>query len=203
MTRRLEPGELIVASHNQGKVQEIGDLLRDFKIDPISAGSLGLPEPEETEDSFIGNAQLKALAAARAANLPAIADDSGLCVVALNNDPGIYSARWAEKPDGSRDFYFAMEQVEAALQRSGQDNRAAFFVCALCLAWPDGHCETFEGRVDGALVWPPRGQKGFGYDPVFLPQNGNLTFGEMAPDTKHAMSHRARAFSQLVDACFG
>ena len=202
MTRKIEQGRLIVASHNQGKVVEIGDLLRDFKVEPVSAGALGLPEPDETEDSFIGNAQLKALAAARAANLPALADDSGLCVVALNNDPGIYSARWAEKPDGTRDFYFAMEQVEAALAKMTAPTREAFFVCALCLAWPDGHCEIFEGRVDDTLVWPPRGDKGFGYDPVFLPAKGNLTFGEMEPEDKHAMSHRADAFAQLVAACF-
>lgn len=199
MARRLAEGQLVVASHNQGKVREIGDLLIPYGIHPISAADLNLPEPEETEPSFRGNARLKALAAARAAQQPALADDSGLCVNALEGDPGIYSARWAERPDGSRDFAYAMEKVEQAL--TGHQDRSAYFVCALCLAWPDGHCEDFEGRVTGHLVWPPRGEAGFGYDPVFLPEGGRLTFGEMDPDDKHAQSHRADAFHQFVAAC--
>lgn len=211
MSRLFLPGPLIVASHNQGKVREIAELLKDYAIETKSAADLGLPEPDETETTFIGNAVLKAKAAALSAKLPALADDSGLVVPALNGDPGIYSARWAERPDGVRDFSYAMEKVEAALNALAEDGnrlelkdprRQAYFVCALALAWPDGHVESFEGRVYGKLVWPARGDVGFGYDPVFLAEDETQTFGEMTPERKHAMSHRADAFEQLVAACF-
>lgn len=198
MARTLDKGSrLVVASHNQGKVREIRHLLAPFSIDVVSAGDLDLPEPEETGVTFGENAAIKALASATAANLPALADDSGLAVEALNGAPGIYSARWAGP---SKDFMVAMRKVEDEL--AGTEDRRAHFVCALCLAWPDGHTETFEGRVDGTLVWPPRGDQGFGYDPVFQPEGHAITFGEMDPAAKHAMSHRARAFAQLVEACF-
>jgi len=198
MAHTLDKGSrLVVASHNQGKVREIRDLLAPFSIDVVSAGDLGLPEPEETGATFAENAAIKALASATGANLPALADDSGLAVEALGGDPGIYSARWAGP---SKDFAVAMRKVEDAL--TGHADRRAHFVCALCLAWPDGHTETFEGRVDGTLVWPPRGDKGFGYDPMFQPEGEAITFGAMEPAAKHAMSHRARAFRLLVEACF-
>jgi XTP/dITP diphosphohydrolase len=196
----LEPGKLVIASHNAGKVREIADLLEPYGMDVVSAGELGLPEPEETEDTFSGNAELKALAAAKAANLPALADDSGLSVYALGGDPGVYSARWAG-PD--RNFGTAMARVEEILQSYGPNvSRDAHFVCALSLAWPDGHVETFEGRVDGTLIWPPRGDKGFGYDPIFVPVGHDITFGEMEPGRKHAISHRADAFAKLIKAVF-
>ena len=196
--RQLAPGPLVVASHNAGKVREIDDLLKPLGFAPVSAASLDLPEPEETGTSFIANAELKALAAETASGLPALADDSGLAVDALSGAPGIYSARWAGP---EKDFGAAMQKVEEALAKIPDAVRTAHFICALTLAWPDGHCESFEGRVDGSLVWPPRGDLGFGYDPVFLPLGGDLTFAEIAPETKHAMSHRADAFGQLVAAC--
>jgi XTP/dITP diphosphohydrolase len=202
MSRKLTPGTLVVASHNQGKVHEIADLLAPFDMVTVSAGDLGLPEPEETETSFIGNAELKARAAALASQLPALADDSGLVVPALGGDPGIYSARWAEHPDGGRDFAYAMQRVEDALAAQPDPSRAAYFMCALSLAWPDGVVQSYEGRVDGTLVWPPRGSRGFGYDPVFQPIGSSQTFGEIDPAAKHAMSHRADAFRQLVEDCF-
>jgi XTP/dITP diphosphohydrolase len=195
--RQFSGENLIVASHNPGKVVEIADLLRPFRVKPISARELGLPEPVEDGDSFIANAEIKALAAATKSGLPALADDSGLCVNALDGDPGIYSARWAGP---QKDFMVAMEAVEKAL--TGKPDRRAYFFAALCLAWPDGHRESFEGRVDGTLVWPPKGCKGFGYDPVFQPDGFDITFGEMEPTKKHRMSHRARAFEKLIDACF-
>jgi len=199
MARQFTEPKLVIASHNSGKVREIGELLRPFDKDVVSAGDLDIEEPEETGTTFVANASLKAHASAKASGLPALADDSGLAVVALDGDPGIYSARWGG-PD--RDFNLAMQKVEEAVQATGNDDRRAYFVCALCLAWPDGHEEIFEGRVDGTLVWPQRGDRGFGYDPVFLPEGGALTFAEMDPDAKHAISHRADAFRQLVDACF-
>lgn len=198
MARRLADDRLVIASHNPGKVTEIADLLRPFGIAVVSAGELGLDEPEETGATFAENAALKARAAATVSGLPALSDDSGLAVEALGGDPGIYSARWAGP---EKDFGAAMEKVEAAL--AGKSDRRAHFVCALALGWPDGHVEIFEGRVDGTLVWPPRGDRGFGYDPVFLPDGGALTFGEMDPDAKHRISHRARAFALFVDACLG
>ena len=195
--RHFTGGKLVVASHNAGKVREIRELLSTFKVDVVSAGDLDLPEPDETGTTFIANAELKAVAAATAANLPALADDSGMSVDALDGAPGIYSARWAGP---NKDFNDAMKRVETAL--AGNPNRRAQFNCALALAWPDGHCESFEGTLHGHLVFPPRGTKGFGYDPIFMADGQNITFGEMEPDAKHAISHRAMAFRQLVAACF-
>lgn len=198
MARRLTEKRIVVASHNKGKVREIADLLRPYDIEPVSAGELDLPEPEETESTFTGNALLKARAAASAAGMPALADDSGYAVAALNGDPGIFSARWAG-PD--RDFGLAMRKVEEALQASGSDDRSSRFICALALVWPDGEEVVFEGSVSGEQVWPPRGDKGFGYDPIFVPEGHDITFAEMDPDAKHGLSHRADAFRQLLDAC--
>ena len=197
MTRRLAPGtRLVIATHNPGKLVEIGDLVRPFGIDVVSAGSLGLPEPEETGDTFIANAALKALAAATASGLPALADDSGLCVNALDGAPGIYSARWAGP---NKDFAVAMHKINTLI--GPHPDRAGQFVAALALAWPDGEVVTFEGRLNGTVVWPPRGERGFGYDPFFQPDGQSLTCGEMEPEAKHAISHRALAFRQLV-ACY-
>ena len=196
--RKLAPGKLVIASHNAGKVREIAALLGPYGIEPISAGSLDLPEPEETGTTFIANAELKAMQAADLSGLPALADDSGLCVEALGGDPGLFSARWAG-PD--KDFGLAMQKVWNGIKAKGPDaGHDAHFVCALALAWPDGHVEAFEGRVDGTIIWPPRGDKGFGYDPMFQPHGYDISFGEMDPDAKHAMSHRAHAFAQLVKA---
>lgn len=197
MMRRLGPGKLVIASHNQGKVREIAALLGPFGIEPVSAAALDLPEPEETGTSFVDNADLKARLAADLSGLPALADDSGLCVDALEGRPGIHSARWAG-PD--RDFRIGMERIwEEVLAKGPEAGRDAHFVCALAVAWPnDGQCENFEGRVYGQLVWPPRGDKGFGYDPMFQPIGHQQTFGEMDPAEKHAMSHRAEAFRKLV-----
>ncbi|MDX3886161.1 RdgB/HAM1 family non-canonical purine NTP pyrophosphatase [Edaphosphingomonas haloaromaticamans] len=196
--RKLAPGRLVIASHNEGKVREIRELLAPFGIEPVSAGSLGLPEPDETGTTFIANAELKARAAADLSGLPALADDSGLCVEALGGEPGIFSARWAGE---TKDFGLAMQLVEDNLGKLGPDvGRDAHFICALSICWPDGHIESFEGRVDGTLVWPPRGDKGFGYDPMFQPWHHDVTFGEMDPAAKHAMSHRADAFRKLVAA---
>ena len=196
--RKLVPGKLVIASHNPGKVREIRDLLGPYGIEPVSAAELDLPEPEETGTTFVANAELKAMQAADLSGLPALADDSGLAVEALNGEPGIFSARWAGV---SKDFAVAMQLVEDRLTALGPEvSRDAHFVCALSLAWPDGHTETFEGRVDGTLVWPPRGDRGFGYDAMFLPLDSDTTFGEMNPAAKHAISHRADAFAQLVDA---
>lgn len=196
--RKLAPGRLVIASHNAGKVREIRALLAPYGVEPVSAAELDLPEPEETGVTFVANAELKALQAADLSGLPALADDSGLCVDALGGEPGIFSARWAGP---ARDFGKAMALVERKLAEQGPDApRAAHFICALALAWPDGHVEWFEGRVDGTLVAPPRGDRGFGYDAMFLPDGGSETFGEMDPDAKHAISHRADAFHQLVAA---
>ncbi|EQB11650.1 nucleoside-triphosphate diphosphatase [Sphingobium quisquiliarum P25] len=198
--RKLGPGKLVIASHNPGKVREIGDLLAPFGIETVSAAALDLPEPEETGTTFIANAELKAMQAADLSGLPALADDSGLCVEALNGDPGIFSARWAGE---AKDFGLAMRLVWDAIQAKGPDaGHDAHFVCALALAWPDGHVEVFEGRVDGTITWPPRGDKGFGYDPIFQPHGHAISFGEMEPEKKHAMSHRADAFAQMVAAVF-
>lgn len=191
---------LVLATHNKGKLVEIADLVEPFGIRVIGAEEAGLPEPEETGTTFVANAELKARQAADLSGHPALADDSGLCVDALGGDPGIRSARWAEDETGNRDFARAMEKVEAALQAAGPDaGRDAHFVCALSLAWPDGRTETFEGKVNGHLVWPPRGEKGFGYDPMFVPNGHDVSFAEMDPAAKHAMSHRADAFRQLTD----
>lgn len=202
MTRKLEPGKLVIASHNQGKLREIRALLEPFGIEPISASDLGLPEPDETEDSFVGNALIKARASAEGSGMVALADDSGLMVDALDGAPGVYTADWAETPEG-RDWYLAMQKVEDRLQAIGPDaNRAAQFVCTLAVVWPDGHQEVFEGKVRGSLTWPPRGTLGFGYDPVFVPDGHDQSFAELDPDKKHAMSHRADAFAKLVAALF-
>ena len=198
--RKLQPGKLVIASHNPGKVREIKALLGPYGIEPVSAAELDLPEPEETGVTFVANAELKALQAADLSGLPALADDSGLCVEALNGDPGIFSARWAGE---TKDFAVAMQRVEDKLAAlPPETGRDAHFVCALALAWPDGHVEWFEGRADGVLVWPPRGEHGFGYDPMFVPHGHDVTYGEMDPEAKHAMSHRADAFRQLVAAVF-
>ena len=200
MTRRFSGDTLLIASHNQGKIREIADLLRDHVASFPSAADRGLTDPEETGDTFRANAELKALTATRATGLPALADDSGLAVSALDGAPGIYSARWAERDDGVRDFDYAMRRLNDALGDTA--DRSAYFVCALSLAWPDGHTETVEGRADGTLVWPPRGDKGFGYDPIFVPDGYAVTYGEMDPDEKHAISHRADAFAKLLARCF-
>lgn len=200
MARRLSNTRLVVASHNPGKVREISDLIAPWNLHAVSAGELNLPEPEETETTFVGNALLKARAAAKGSGLPALADDSGLCVEALGGDPGVYSARWAG-PD--KDFSRAMEEVHRRLQALPGASTAAWFVCVLALAWPDGEEIAFEGRVDGNIVWPARGNKGFGYDPIFVPTGHQLTFGEMDPSAKHEMSHRARAFAKFVETCLG
>lgn len=206
--RKLQPGKLVVASHNKGKIREINELLKPFGFDVVSAGDLELPEPEETGTTFEANAELKAVASATAANLPALADDSGFCVAALNGDPGIYSARWAG-PD--KDFAMAMRTIQEKLETIGAtelDQRRGNFVAVLCLAWPDGHTEFFRGEVDGQIVWPPRGTQGFGYDPIFQPDGHERTFGEMSSDEKHgwrddtpALSHRARAFQLFAEGC--
>lgn len=197
MSRHLRPGRLIAATHNAGKVRELKDLFEPLGYDVVSAAELDLEEPEETETTFTGNAILKARAAATATGCPALADDSGLAVDALNGQPGIYSARWAGEP---RDFGKAMEKVETERAKADPTNRRAKFVCALAVVWPDGHSEVFEGEVHGDLVWPPRGHRGFGYDPAFVATGERLTFGEMEPAKKHAMSHRADAFAKLKAA---
>lgn len=191
--------KLVLASHNAGKLREIADLLRPFHIDVVNAGALGLPEPEETGVSFVENAELKARAAAIASGMIALSDDSGLCVSGLDGQPGIYSARW-DGPD--KNFLHAMQRVQDELARRHSTDRRAHFVCALSLCWPDGHCESFQGEVHGQLVFPPRGARGFGYDPIFVADGYDITFGEMDPDAKHAISHRAHAFKQMINACF-
>ena len=196
--RKLAPGALIIASHNDGKVREINELAGPFGIDARSAKKIGLKDPEETGKTFAANAILKAEASATAANLPALADDSGLEVAALDGAPGIYSARWAGEP---RDFAFAIKKLEKALVEKKTDDFSARFVCVLCLAWPDGHHEIFEGEVRGRLEFPPRGDKGFGYDPIFVPEGYDKTFGEMERAEKLPMTHRADAFRKLTKAC--
>ncbi len=207
MHRRIT-GKLVIATHNPGKLAEMRELLAPYGIEAISAGELGLAEPDETGDSFQANARIKAEAAAKAAQLPAFADDSGLAVDALDGAPGIYSARWAGE---TKDFGAAMARIERLLQERGAtapERRTAHFVSALCVAWPDGHLEEVEARADGTLVWPPRGTAGFGYDPVFLPEGHSRTFGEMTSIEKHGLpplglglSHRAKAFVKLAEIC--
>ena len=194
--------KLVIATHNPGKLKEIQDLLAPFAIECVSAAELGLPEPEEIGNSFVDNAELKAREAADLSGLPALADDSGISVDALRGLPGIFSARWAEDDEGHRDFGRAMERVWKEVEAAGEDvGHDAHFTCALAVAWPDnGQAELFEGKVHGTLVWPPRGQKGFGYDPMFVPTGHERTFGEFEPDEKHAISHRAEAFRKLVAA---
>ncbi|WP_432448528.1 RdgB/HAM1 family non-canonical purine NTP pyrophosphatase [Aliiroseovarius marinus] len=200
--RKFDGDKLVVATHNAGKLREISALLAPFGIAVTSAGELGLKEPAETEDSFAGNARIKAHFAAKSSGLPALSDDSGIMVDALDGAPGVYTADWAETPNG-RDFPMAMEKTWSLLeQKSAPHPRTAQFCCTLCLAWPDGHDEIFEGKVDGSLTWPMRGDKGFGYDPIFVPRGFDITFAEMDPDKKHAMSHRADAFAKLVRGAF-
>jgi len=200
--RRFEGDKLVIATHNAGKLVEIAELLEPFGVSVISAGELGLEEPEETETTFAGNARIKAHFAAKASGLPALSDDSGITVDALDGAPGVYTADWAETPAG-RDFPMAMKKVWDLLEaKNAAAPRTAAFNCTLCLAWPDGHDEIFEGRVEGRLVWPMRGENGFGFDPVFLPNGHELTFGEMDPADKKAISHRAEAFARLVQGCF-
>jgi XTP/dITP diphosphohydrolase len=197
MARQFDGRKLVIASHNKGKVREIGELLAPFGVETVSAGDLDLPEPVEDGETFIANAEIKARAAATASGLPALADDSGLEVHGLGGEPGIYSARWAGP---GKDFAVAMKAV---MDKLGENpDRGANFTCALTLAWPDGHSESFEGKVFGTVTWPMKGDKGFGYDPIFVPEGYGTTFAEMEPADKHAMSHRADAFRQLINACF-
>lgn len=195
--RHISPGRLIAATHNPGKIHELRDLMEPFGFEIVSAIELDLPEPEETEATFKGNAILKARAAAEATGAPALSDDSGLAVEALGGAPGIYSARWAGP---NKDFTLAMEKVRTELEIEGSGNWRANFVCALAVVWPDGEAIVFEGYVHGTLTFPARGDKGFGYDPIFIADGETMTFGEMDPAKKHAMSHRADAFSQLKAA---
>ncbi len=199
MARRFAGEKLIVATHNAGKLVEFRDLLGATRLTVVSAGELGLPEPEETGATFTENAELKARAAADAAGEPALGDDSGIAIAGLGGEPGIHSARWAETEGEGRDFAAAMALVESRL--AGRPS-TAYFVSVLALAWPDGHCETFEGRVHGAIVFPGRGENGFGYDPIFQPDGYDITYGEMAFAGKQRMSHRTVAFEKLVAACF-
>lgn len=209
--RQIENRKLILASHNRGKLKEFAELLAPFGYEIQSVADLGLPEPEETGTTFEQNAYTKAYAAAKATGLPALSDDSGICVDALDGQPGVYTADWAAKPDGSRDFGMEMQKVEDLLQEKGAtapEQRRAHFVAVLCLCFPDGEAEYFRGEVHGTLVWPPRGELGFGYDPVFLPDGYDRTFGEMSseekhgwkPGDEHALSHRARAFQLFANA---
>lgn len=200
--RKFSDDSLIIATHNKGKLGEISELLLPFGVNVTSAGKLGLEEPEETEETFAGNARIKAHFAAQASGKPALSDDSGITVNALDGAPGVYTADWAETPTG-RDFPMAMKKVWDLLEaKNAPTPRTASFNCTLCLAWPDGHDEIFEGKVNGHLVWPMRGQSGFGFDPIFVPHGENLTFGEMNPERKKQISHRADAFAKLVDSCF-
>ncbi|WP_421580032.1 RdgB/HAM1 family non-canonical purine NTP pyrophosphatase [Shinella sp. M31] len=210
--RKLDTKTIVVASHNAGKIREIEDLIGPFGFFAKSAAELKFDEPDETGTTFEENAAIKALASAKASGLPALSDDSGLAIDALDGAPGVYTANWAEKEDGTRDFAMAMEKVEKALADKGASeakDRTARFVSVLCLAWPDGHTELFRGEVEGTVVWPPRGDKGFGYDPVFQPEGYATTFGEMSAEEKHgwkpgdatALSHRARAFKIFVETC--
>ncbi len=197
MKRKFKEDKLVLATHNSGKVKEIGRLLAPYVQEFVSAGELGLSEPEETGDTFTANAILKAQAAAQESGQVALADDSGLSVTALNGEPGIYSARWAGE---DKDFGAAMQQVHDRLGDS--EDRSAAFICVLALAWPDGHVETFEGRADGQIIWPLRGDEGFGYDPMFEPEGHDRTFAAMTIEEKQAISHRARAFAKMVENCF-
>ena len=206
--KQLGSGKLVIATHNAGKLKEISALLSPFGMECISAGSLGLPEPAETGTTFVENALIKARAAAEAAQIPALADDSGLSVAALDGRPGVYTADWAERQwfegKAGRDWFMAMGKVEGMLQALGSDaDRACWFSCVLAIAWPDGEHAVYEGRVDGTFCWPPRGDKGFGYDPVFVPQDREQTFAEIDPEEKHRISHRAAAFAKLVAQQFG
>lgn len=202
MIRKFSGNQLLVASHNRGKLVEISELLAPFGIKAISAADLGLPEPEETENTFVGNARIKAHAAARAANLPALSDDSGISVDALDGAPGVYTADWAETPNG-RDFDMAMSKTwDSVMATEAKAPYPAQFRCTLVLAWPDGHDEVFEGVMAGQIIWPPRGSLGHGYDPMFMPDGHSQTFAEMTQSEKNKISHRGDAFSKLVERCF-
>ena len=208
MTRRLGSGSLVIATHNAGKLKEISALLEPYGLKCLSAGSLGLPEPAETGTTFVQNALIKARAAAEASGLPALADDSGLSVDALGGRPGVYTADWAERQwfegEPGRDWFMAMGKIEGMLQQIGpQADRSCAFHCTLALAWPEGEHAVYEGTAPGSLTWPPRGELGFGYDPVFVPQGRTQTFAEIDPREKHAISHRADAFAKLVAEQFG
>ena len=208
MTRKLGGGSLVIATHNEGKLREISALLAPYGLKCISAGSLGLPEPPEDGKTFVDNALIKARAAAEASGLAALADDSGLSVDALGGRPGVYTADWSERQwfegDPGRDWYMAMGKVEGMLQQLGRDtDRSAAFHCVLAIAWPGGEHEVYEGTCSGSLTWPPRGEMGFGYDPVFVPEGRDQTFAEIDPQEKHSMSHRADAFAKLVADQFG
>jgi XTP/dITP diphosphohydrolase len=204
MSRRFEGGRLVAATHNAGKLEELRTLLAPYPVEVVSAKELGLAEPEETEETFVGNARIKAHAAAKASGLPALADDSGIEVDALGGEPGVHTADWAALPGGGRDFVQAMERTWAALEAAeAKEPRAARFRSTLVLAWPDGHDEVFEGAVEGRCVWPMRGRQGHGYDPMFQPDGQPLTFAEMDPAEKNRISHRARAFARLIGGCFG
>ena len=203
MSRKLGGGSLVIATHNAGKLKEISALLNSYGLKCISAGSLGLPEPAETGTTFVENALLKARAAAEASGIVSLADDSGLSIEALDGRPGVYTADWAERQwfegEPGRDWYMAMGKVEGMLQQLGTDiDRSGAFHCVLAIAWPDGDHAVYEGRCPGSLIWPPRGTLGFGYDPVFVPSGSELTFAEIEPQEKHAISHRADAFVKLV-----
>ncbi len=212
--RVLEERKIVVASHNDGKLREFADLMAPFGFEAKSAKDFGLPEPDETGTTFEENAYIKAFASAKATGLPAMSDDSGLCVDALGGQPGVFTANWAETPEGARDFAMAMQRTEVALHEGGAADpkqRKGRFVAVICLCWPDGHAEYFRGEAEGTLVWPPRGEKGFGYDPVFLPDGYDKTFGEMNAEQKHgwkpdqpeALSHRARAFQKFAQRMLG
>ena len=202
MTRKFSGEQLVIATHNQGKLEEIRHLFEPFKINIIGANQLNITEPEETEDSFVGNARIKAHVSAKMSNLPSLADDSGITIDALNGAPGVYTANWAETSAG-RDFVYAMEKTHNALcEVDAPYPRSAQFRCTLVLAWPDGHDEVFEGVIEGSLVWPMRGENGHGYDPIFLPNGYSETFGEMDRWEKNKISHRADAFSKLLSGCF-
>ncbi len=208
MTRRIGSGKLVIATHNAGKMKEISALLAPYGVECLSAGALGLPEPEETGTTFVENALIKARAAAQGSGIVSLADDSGLSVAALGGRPGVYTADWAERQwfegDPGRDWYMAMGKVEGLLAQQGADvDRSAAFHCTLALAWPDGEYAVYEGIAPGSLTWPPRGQLGFGYDPVFVPEGGEQTFAEIEPAEKHKISHRADAFAKLVAEQFG
>ncbi|WP_323775517.1 RdgB/HAM1 family non-canonical purine NTP pyrophosphatase [Leisingera sp.] len=203
MTRKLEGGKLLVATHNKGKLKEITEILAPFGVSVAGAGEMNLPEPEETEDTFVGNARIKAHAAAKATGLPALSDDSGITIDALNGAPGVYTADWAETPNG-RDFQRAMARANEKLNAVGAEApRTAQFRCTLVIAWPDGHDEVFEGVMPGQLIWPIRGEHGFGYDPMFQPDGYDITCAEMDPEEKNKISHRGKAVTQFVQGCFG
>ncbi|KIC10257.1 nucleoside-triphosphate diphosphatase [Leisingera sp. ANG-M1] len=203
MIRKLEGGKLLVATHNRGKLQEISEILAPFGVSVVGADEMNLPEPEETEDTFVGNARIKAHAAAKATGLPALSDDSGITIDALNGAPGVYTADWAETPNG-RDFKMAMTRANDELNAAGANApRTAQFRCTLVIAWPDGHDEVFEGVMPGQLVWPIRGEHGFGYDPMFQPDGFDITCAEMDPAEKNKISHRGKAVARFVQGCFG